>query len=216
MFFNFFIPDFLKEYIYLTKLKMKFRSCKIYSFRIAKNVEMGKSVIIMNNAVVHKNCKISDYSYINSNTFLGYAEIGKFSSVGCNCQIGVPIHPSNYISTSPFTYGPNNLFDVPSFYEEFQTKTIIGNDCWIGSNVVIMQGVRIGDGAIVGAGSVVTKDVPPYSVVAGIPSKFIKLRFNQEKIDALMDLKWWEKDIEKIKEYKHLFISGDKWYFNMK
>ncbi|WP_342480557.1 CatB-related O-acetyltransferase [Paenibacillus sp. FSL L8-0340] len=175
-------------------------------------MDLGKSVIVMNNAVIHKNCKISDYSYINSNTVLGYVEIGKFSSIGCNCQIGVQIHPTNYISSSPFTYGNNNIFGVPSFYEEFQAKTVIGNDCWIGSNVVIMQGVEIGDGSIVGAGSVVTKDVAPFSVVAGAPSRFIKRRFDQNQIDILTDLKWWDMDIKMLKEYKDSFLSGEEWY----
>ncbi|MEK5491327.1 CatB-related O-acetyltransferase [Paenibacillus sp. FSL R7-0297] len=215
MLYNILIPDFLKEYIHLTKLKIKFRNCEIHSFRIAKNVYLGESVIIMNNTVIHDNCKISDYSYINANTVLGYVEIGKFSSIGCNCQIGVPIHPSDYISTSPFTYGNNNIFNVPRFYEEFQSKTMIGNDCWIGSNVVIMQGVKIGDGSIVGAGSVVTKDVIPFSVVAGVPSKYIKMRFNQEKVDTLMNLKWWDMDKEKLKEYKHSFLNRDNWYSNI-
>ncbi len=81
----------------------------------------------------------------------------------------------------------------------------IGNDVWIGANVLILDGVTIGNGAIIAAGAVVTKDVPPYAVVGGVPAKIIKYRFNKEEIDFLEQLKWWEKDEKWLTEYGKYF-----------
>ena len=91
-----------------------------------------------------------------------------------------------------------NLFD------EFPS-TDIGNDVWIGNNVIIKYGVKIGDGAILGAGAVVTKDVEPYSIVGGVPAKVIKYRFSPDEIKFLLAFKWWDKDLNWLKENKHKF-----------
>lgn len=85
--------------------------------------------------------------------------------------------------------------------------TIIGNDVVIGVNALVISGVKIGDGAVVGAGSVVTKDVPPYAIVAGNPARIIKYRFSQEQIKALLRIRWWDWTIEEIKEFKEYFYG---------
>lgn len=77
---------------------------------------------------------------------------------------------------------------------------MIGNDVWIGYEAVIMAGVHIGDGAIIGTRAVVTKDVPPYTIVGGVPAKEIKKRFDQKTVDELLDMKWWDWDRQKIQE----------------
>jgi acetyltransferase-like isoleucine patch superfamily enzyme len=87
--------------------------------------------------------------------------------------------------------------------------TNIGNDVWIGDKVIVIGGITIGDGAVVGAGAVVTHDVPPYAIVAGVPAKVIKYRFDDEKIRKLLDLKWWDWSEEEIKQNREFFISGD-------
>ena len=86
---------------------------------------------------------------------------------------------------------------------------MVGNDVWIGQKATILPGVHIGDGAIIGACSVVTKDVPPYSVVAGNPAEVKKYRFDKETIDLLLKLKWWDKDIEEIKKLIPFLTSGE-------
>jgi hypothetical protein len=83
---------------------------------------------------------------------------------------------------------------------EFDPHTEIGNDVWIGDRAFIMAGVRIGDGAVVAAGAVVTKDVPPYAVVGGVPARIIKYRFDQPTVDKLLELKWWRYDISEFGE----------------
>ena len=91
----------------------------------------------------------------------------------------------------------------------FKGDTIIGNDVWIGRESVIMPGVKIGDGAIIGAYSVVTKDVPPYSVAGGNPAKFIKKRFDEELIELLLKIKWWDFEPEKLVQFLPLLCEPD-------
>ncbi|MCC7523673.1 MAG: CatB-related O-acetyltransferase [Chitinophagaceae bacterium] len=141
---------------------------------------------------------VGDYSYIGYNTNIYHAEIGKFCSISKDVCIGLPSHPSRFISTSPifvniingtgYSWSKQDLFDaVPE-------KVNIQNDVWIGMKVTIMGGVTIGNGAIIAAHSVVTKDVPPYAVVGGVPAKIIKYRFTEDIIDALQQSAWWTRN----------------------
>lgn len=97
------------------------------------------------------------------------------------------------------SYASEKLFD------ESSKKTIIGNDVWIGARAIILSGVKIGDGAIIAAGAVVTKDVEPYTIAGGVPAKPIRKRFTDEQIDALINLKWWDKDDMWMREYAAMF-----------
>lgn len=211
---NRYIPPFLKEYFLLVKVKRRYRECEIYSPYIHKQAKLGKKVKILRNVTIYKMTHIGDYSYVNANSVIGAAKIGKFCSIGYNCQIGVESHPTNFISTSPYMYGNENIFEQKSIYNELHSTVLIGNDCWIGSNVIIMQGVKIGDGAIIAAGSVVTKNVEPYSIVGGVPARFIKTRFDKENIDYLLKWKWWELQVEELIKYKDIFLKGEKWIEN--
>ena len=87
--------------------------------------------------------------------------------------------------------------------------TVVGNDVWIGQNVTVLPGVHIGDGAIIGANSVVARDIPPYCIAAGNPCRVIKKRFDDELIDYLLDIKWWDWSIEKIEANFKALSSGD-------
>lgn len=140
--------------------------------------------------------------------------IGKFCSIACGAKFIFTSanHKLGSLSTYPF----------PLFFEEWDLdKTnvtdswdnkgdiVIGNDVWIGYEAVVMQGVTIGDGAIIGARAVVTKDVPPYSIVGGVPAKPIRKRFSDEVISRLLEIKWWEWLDEKIKENISAIQSGN-------
>lgn len=86
-----------------------------------------------------------------------------------------------------------------NYFEEFE-KIGIGNDVWIGANVIILDGIEIGDGAVVAAGSVITKSVPPYAIVGGVPAKIIRYRFEKDKIEKLLILKWWDMDLAYLRK----------------
>ena len=85
-------------------------------------------------------------------------------------------------------------------FNELGESNIIGNDVWIGANVVIMNEISVGDGAVIGAGSIVTKDVPPYAIVVGSPARIIRYRFEKEEIEFLLNFRWWDKDSNWIKD----------------
>ena len=144
---------------------------------------------------------LGDYSYIAKNSSINNCEIGKFCSIGPNICCGMGIHPINGISTSPMFYSTAKQNGITlcksNRIEEFK-KTRIGNDVYIGTNVTLLDGITIGDGAVIGAGAVVTKDIPPYAVVAGVPAKIIKYRFEDKTVSALLDRKWWDDSIDDL------------------
>lgn len=136
------------------------------------------------------------YSYINNGIIRSYSEIGRFCSIGRNVSIGLGVHDYNNFSTHPLWEVLGSKLD--SSFVCHNRRVIIGNDVWIGDRVLINSGVRLGDGCVVAAGSVVVKDVPPYAIVGGIPAKIIKYRFPDNIIEKLMYIKWWNYSIEQI------------------
>lgn len=140
-------------------------------------------------------CDIDRYSYIGNNCSVIHTKIGSFCSIADNCYIGGAAHPIEWVSTSPVFHQGKNIMHKNFSTYKFQTfnQTIIGNDVWVGSNSLIKSGVKIGDGAIIGMGSVVTKDIDPYAIVAGNPAKLIRYRFNEYQRGLLSKSCWWEK-----------------------
>ena len=158
--------------------------------------------------------KMSAFSYAVSGHYFA-CEIGRYCSIGENVQIGRHSHAMHCISTSPFfqmeyekvldiTPPLNISFEPSSDFKKSSKavllkRTIIGNDVWIGHGAFLMPGIKIGNGAVIGAMSVVTKDVEPYSVVGGSPAKLLKYRFCQEQIALLENSRWWDYDPSKFK-----------------
>lgn len=147
------------------------------------------------------------YSYIGSNNSITNTEIGAFCSIASYCAIGGGKHPIDWVSTSPYFYSKRSSlkqsFSDKNYIEEEKVK--IGNDVWVGEKCFIKSGVTIGDGAIIGAHSVVTKDVPSYSIVVGSPAKVIRYRFKEEIIEELLKIEWWNLSEEKLKKYGEVF-----------
>ena len=139
--------------------------------------------------------------------------IGKFCAIakGVEFIMNGANHKMNCATTYPFyIMGDGWENNVPPI-EELPIKgdTVVGNDVWIGQNVTVLPGVHIGDGAIIGANSVVASDIPPYTVAVGNPCRVVKQRFDSETTELLLKLRWWEWDIEKITENIPALYSGD-------
>lgn len=172
-----------------------------------------ESVVVRFNARVYK-CKIGRYSYIGHDSVFQFSTVGRFCSVGPYVLCGLGRHPiETFASTCPIFYrNPApclTILEETTFDEEY-IPVHIGNDVWIGARAIIVDGVRIGDGAVIAAGAVVTKDVPPYAIVAGVPAKIIRYRFAEDIIDKLLTIKWWDKDIEWLKSHIELFADIKK------
>lgn len=165
---------------------------------LGKNVLLNKEVSFVD----FRNGFIDDYTYINGARIYDEVYIGKFCSMGFGIMIGPGEHFYNHLSTFPIKNRVLNIADPNEFKEK--AKTYIGNDVWVGSNAVVLQGVKIGDGAIVAAGAVVTKDVPNYAIVGGLPARIIKYRFDADTIEGLNRLQWWNKDEAWIAERRDM------------
>ncbi len=173
--------------------------------------------VIQSHAEV-SNTTIGRNTYIGRGSKLVNCRIGRFCSIAPNVEVICYSHPVDlFVSTCP-SFFSTRLQNGQSFvdnnkYNERMTvegyDLIIGNDVWIGDRVLIKGGLRIGDGAIIGMGAVVTKDVPPYSIVAGVPAKLVKYRFSDNQIDKLLRIKWWEKTEEWVRNHSNEFENVD-------
>ena len=155
------------------------------------------------------NIRLDRYSYIGSNCTVLDTKIGSFCSIADNTIIGGASHPIDWVSTSPIFCKGNNIMKKNFSEHKFEVRkeTIIENDVWIGSNCLIKSGISISNGAIIGMGSVVTKNVGPYEIWAGNPAKLISKRFEDEIINNLISIKWWNFDNSKLNEYSPLMNS---------
>lgn len=170
---------------------------KIHSIKADLRAKYGKGVLISGDVVVTNDVEIGDYSYVNRNSSVENCSIGKYCSISSGVWICPYEHPLNLKTTHP---------SICSSLPEIRERVIIGNDVLISLNAIILSGVKIGNGAVIGAGAVVTHDVPPYSIQGGVPSKHIKWRFNEEIRNKLLEDKWWEYDIDAVKDNKSYFL----------
>lgn len=179
----------------IKKIKDK---CISYKWKaIIVNAQLGKKIFISKNAFI-SNSVINDFSSVGRNTTIVHTELGKYCSISWNVTIGATQHPFDRISTHAFSY--IKRFGFVEEDKRFVSKTIVGNDVWFGANSIVMPNLKIGNGAIIGAGSIVTKNVPDYAIVAGVPAKIIRYRFSEKTIEKLLVLKWWHLSPETIKQ----------------
>jgi acetyltransferase-like isoleucine patch superfamily enzyme len=142
------------------------------------------------------------YSYIGEHTYLLAADVGSFTSISNYCAIGGGGHPMEWVSMSPVFNSSKGILKRKFSNNAYHpyARTTIGNDVWIGSHCLVKSGITISDGAVIGMGSVVTKDVGPYEIWAGNPARIIRKRFSEEQITQLCNCKWWTWEESKIYE----------------
>ena len=198
----------------LLLLKSKFKSLFLKSVSISARVEYSDVSLkarVWGKAVLFHS-SLGDYSYVGRNTRLIHANVGKFCSISSDCAIGMGNHPINRMSSSPIFSSPKNgtlqKWVSTSDYDEYK-PIYIGNDVWIGARTMILGGVRVGNGAVIGAGAVVTKDVPPFAVVGGVPARIIRYRFQEDTISRLESLCWWNLPEEVLKRNLSVFQSDN-------
>ena len=189
-----FSPSTLYSFIKksMVEYSNKDKKLKLSLFVSIHNCKFGLHNFIGTNVSL-TNVSLGDYSYVHSNSQISNVSIGKFCSIGMNVQIGLGKHPTKFVSTHPSFYSNNKVFRTfadKMYFQEYG-NIIIENDVWIGNNAIIIDGIKIANGSIISAGSVVTKDVLPYSIVGGVQAKIIKFRFSEVLIEKLLHIKWW-------------------------
>lgn len=195
----------------------------------------GKKVILSSGCTIGAKSTFEGHNYIGKKTIfdgsIGYgsymgdncrvfAAVGRYSSIADNVTVVNGEHPTKIIaSTHPvfysnsnsvkLNYGNESKFTEYSYADKDKKyPVVIGNDVWIGHSAILLSGITIGDGAIIASGAVVVKDVPPYTIVGGVPAKSIRKRFTDEQISILTKAKWWERDenwiIEHYKDFENI------------
>jgi acetyltransferase-like isoleucine patch superfamily enzyme len=154
---------------------------------------VNEPVAIAANCKLH-NCSIGAFTYLDANCTLQSIVIGRYCQIAANVTT-LNEHPVNWLTSHPFTQG--NIFPPPYVAETFSPfarsdVTQVGNDVWIGEGAKITLGVNIGDGAVIAAGAVVTKDVPPFAIVGGVPAKVIRMKFAPAVIERIQAVQWWQ------------------------
>ncbi|MDD3591332.1 MAG: DapH/DapD/GlmU-related protein [Sulfurovum sp.] len=206
------IKNILRKILFHFKLsKYKKRNKLNAVCTIGENVSLDNCILnyhsrIAANATL-QNVEVGEYTAIGRYSKIVYTIIGKYCAISWDTTINAISHPYNHLSISAFPYVPY-VGNFVSERKQTHQNVIIKNDVWIGANSVIMPGITIGNGAIIGAGAVVTKDVPDYAIVVGVPAKIIKYRFSKDIIDRLLELNWWDLDHRIIKE--NIDIWGDE------
>jgi phosphonate metabolism protein (transferase hexapeptide repeat family) len=153
--------------------------------------------------VVMAECELGDYSYVERGTEAIYTTIGKFCAIASNTRINALNHPIDRVTQHKISYRPNEYFVGAKIDKGFRgrrqkARVIIGHDVWIGHGAVVMPGISIGHGSVVAAGAVVTKDVEPYAIVAGVPARRIKWRFSKSIRERITVLAWWDWEHDRL------------------
>lgn len=209
------IKDFVLFYVSYIKNKINYRG----------NLRFNSSVRIGQDSTFEGANTIGDNTYFSGS--MGYGtylcqncsitgNIGRFCSIAQDVKNSLGVHPitAPYVSSSPMFFSlrkqTGKTFAKKQLFDELKDPIEIGHDCWVGQGAFIVGGVKIGTGAVVLAGAVVTKDVPSYSIVGGVPAKVVKYRYDEETIDFLLKSEWWNKPIEWLEANYELFSNIDE------
>jgi len=179
--------------------------CRIINTKMEDYVSIRQSCRL-------KEAQVGAFSYISRESVIVMTQVGRFCSVGPYLICGWGGHPTSFVSTSPVFYSTRGQCGISfadrDYYDEKRTTTI-GNDVWIGARVFIKDGINVGNGAIIGAGAVVVKDVPDYAIVAGCPARVIRFRFNEQIRSKLLQIAWWNWDEDRLRNSQMMFAQSD-------
>ncbi|WP_180901246.1 CatB-related O-acetyltransferase [Martelella soudanensis] len=184
----------------------------VESAHVSPRAKIGYRAIVRRGTEVGWDVELGDYSYISGpRSYVEAARIGRFCSIARQTVIGASNHDYTRVSSHPFALSPayGNLCTHPKAVEQ-KPAPVIGNDVWIAANSAVMRGVTIGDGAVVAANSVVTRDVPPYSIVGGSPARVLKPRFSPEIAEAMLRIAWWNWDETTLRDRIETFDDPEQ------
>ncbi|MCE1235971.1 MAG: acetyltransferase [Hyphomicrobiales bacterium] len=177
---------------------------------IGKHVELGERVYV-------EYSTIGDFSYVMHDSSVADTTIGRFTAIAACARIGPPNHPLDRatihrLSYTPEYYWPAQTRDAEFFVKRRAARVTIGNDVWIGHGVTVLAGVTVGDGAVIAAGAVVAKDVPPYTIVGGVPAKPLRRRMSEELAERMVRLAWWDWSHDRleaaVEDFKTLSVDA--------
>ncbi|PNW26706.1 hypothetical protein BKP44_16005 [Formosa algae] len=202
----------MKKTLKFIHLKLKYK--RLVKFDFSVNIGLNSVFEGMNKLYPNSyfDGKLGFGSYIGPNSYI-VGKVGKYVSIAPDVKVVYGKHPytTPHVSTSPvfyslqkqngYSFTTEQRFDEYAYYDkENKIPVVIGNDCWIGERAILIGGIKLGDGAVILAGAVVTHSVAPYAIVGGVPAKLIKYRYPSDTIDYLLKFKWWNKDVEWLKK----------------
>jgi acetyltransferase-like isoleucine patch superfamily enzyme len=208
------LKGWISATVALARLKQKHPSCRFYpGSSVDERSVLGNYNVIFGHTTII-NSRLGDHTFVQKDSVVINADIGKFCSIASHVSIGLGQHPLNWVSSHPAFYSASQplarTFSTDERFDPFALRTTVGNDVWIGQGAMVMDGTRIGTGAVVAAGAVVTKDIPEYAVAAGMPAKVVKYRFDEGTIGQLIESRWWDMPEEWLRTHCHLFEAPRK------
>lgn len=170
--------------------------CEVSNSQFGRYCELGQGSRVLNS-------EFGDYAYCDRYADIANASVGKFANIAAFTRIGPTDHPWRNAAQHHFLYRSHYYFDGEEDWAEFfahraSRRTMLGPDCWIGHGAIIKPEVTIGAGAVVASGAVVTKDVAPFTIVAGVAAEPLRMRFPDEVAQDLLDLAWWDWEHERL------------------
>ena len=203
------IPKLLRRSVKTYLLRCRFKESILHDdVLVDAHSKLGRYNVLFNRVCL-VDSSIGDHTYVQQDSQIISATIGKFCSIGMRVNIGLPRHAIETASSHPIFYLKNTPLAKTYCVQDkmdVMRHTIIGHDVWIGQSAMVMGGVRIGTGAVIGAGAVVTKDVPDYGIVVGVPAKILRYRFEASTRQRLLASKWWEMSEEWLQLHVDNFL----------